>query len=141
MPEVSILLVEDDALDVKAVKLALRELRIANPLYCAKDGIEALEMLRGENGLASNGIPYIILLDLNMPRMDGLEFLDELRADPELKRSVVIVMTTSAAEEDRVRAYDRHVAGYVLKHSTAHTFLQTVTMLDYFWRIIEFPDQ
>jgi CheY-like chemotaxis protein len=73
--------------------------------------------------------------------MDGLEFLDEIRADPELKRSVVIVMTTSAAEEDRVRAYDRNVAGYVLKHSTAHTFLQTVTMLDYFWRIIEFPEQ
>jgi CheY-like chemotaxis protein len=141
MSEVSILLVEDDALDVKAVKLALRELKIANPLYCAKDGIEALEMLRGENGLARNNIPYIILLDLNMPRMDGLEFLDELRADPALKRSVVIVMTTSAAEEDRVRAYDRNVAGYVLKHSTAHTFLQTVTMLDGFWRIIEFPDQ
>jgi CheY-like chemotaxis protein len=141
MPEVSILLVEDDALDVKAVKLALRELRIANPLFCAKDGIEALEMLRGENGLAKQGVPYIILLDLNMPRMDGLEFLDEIRADPELKRSVVIVMTTSAAEEDRVRAYDRNVAGYVLKHSTAHTFLQTVTMLDYFWRIIEFPEQ
>jgi len=141
MSEVSILLVEDDALDVKAVKLALRELKIANPLFCAKDGIEALEMLRGENGLARNGIPYIILLDLNMPRMDGMEFLDELRADPDLKRSVVIVMTTSAAEEDRVRAYDRNVAGYVLKHSTAHTFLQTVTMLDCFWRIIEFPEQ
>jgi CheY-like chemotaxis protein len=141
MAEVNILLVEDDALDVKAVKLALRELKIANPLFCARDGIEALEMLRGEHGQMKITNPTIILLDLNMPRMDGLEFLDELRKDPKLKRSVVIVMTTSAAEEDRVRAYDRNVAGYVLKHSTAHTFLETVTMLDHFWRVIEFPEQ
>ena len=141
MAEVSILLVEDDAVDVKTVKLALRQLKIANPLICAGDGIEALEILRGENGREKLRHPYIILLDLNMPRMDGLEFLDELRRDPSLQRSVVIVMTTSAAEEDRFRAYDKHVAGYVLKHSAARSFLETVTMLDCFWRVIEFPEQ
>jgi CheY-like chemotaxis protein len=80
------------------------------------------------------------MLDLNMPRMGGLEFLDELRADPGLGRSIVFVMTTSAAEEDRVRAYNKCIAGYVLKHSPAHTFLDAVTMLKHYWRIIEFPE-
>jgi CheY-like chemotaxis protein len=141
MAEVSILLVEDDAVDVKTVKLAFRQLKIANPLFCAGDGIEALQMLRGENGKEKLRHPYVILLDLNMPRMDGLEFLDELRGDPDLQRSIVIVMTTSAAEEDRFRAYDRHVAGYVLKHSAARSFLETVMLLDGFWRVIEFTEQ
>lgn len=140
MAVVNILLVEDDTLDVKAVKVALKQLKIANPLFCAGDGIEALELLRGENGKEKISPPYVILLDLNMPRMDGLEFLKELRNDPNLQRSVVIVMTTSAAEEDRFRAYDEHISGYTLKHSVARTFLETMMMLDNFWRVIEFPE-
>jgi CheY-like chemotaxis protein len=140
MAEVNILLVEDDDVDVMAVKRALKELRIANPLHRASDGIEALELLRGGNGQKKLTQPVIIMLDLNMPRMGGLEFLDALRADPDLKRSVVFVMTTSAAEEDRIRAYNKCIAGYVLKHSPAHTFLEAVTMLKNYWRIIEFPE-
>jgi CheY-like chemotaxis protein len=84
MAEVNILLVEDDEVDVMAVKRALRELRIANPFFRAADGIDGLEMLRGLNGKKKLPRPYVVLLDLNMPRMDGLEFLDELRRDPEL---------------------------------------------------------
>ena len=76
-----------------------------------------------------------------MPRMGGLEFLDELRKDPDLKRSIVFVMTTSAAEEDRARAYDKCISGYVLKHSPAHSFIDAVTMLEHYWRVIEFPEQ
>jgi CheY-like chemotaxis protein len=82
----------------------------------------------------------LILLDLNMPRMGGLEFLAELRSDPELRRSIVFVMTTSAAEEDRFRAYDSHVSGYVLKHGPASSFIDALTMLEHYWRVIEFPD-
>jgi len=141
MAEVSILLVEDDEVDVKAVKRALRELKIANHLVRAADGIEALEILRGENGKQMLPRPHIILLDLNMPRMGGLEFLAELRRDPDLQRSSVFVMTTSSAEEDRFRAYDQHVAGYVLKHSPARSFLDAVAVLEHYWRIIELPER
>jgi CheY-like chemotaxis protein len=138
--EVNILLVEDDEVDVVAVNLALKELKIANPVFRAADGIEALDMLRGTNGRTRLPRPHIILLDLNMPRMGGLEFLDELRADPDLQRSIVFVMTTSTAEEDRFRAYNKNIAGYVLKTSPGHTFMQAVTMLDHYWRVIEFPE-
>lgn len=141
MAEVTLLLVDDDEVDVMAVKRALRELKIANPLVRAADGIDALEILRGESGKATLAAPYIVLLDLNMPRMGGLEFLDQLRSDPLLQRTIVFVMTTSAAEEDRIRAYDRHVAGYILKHSAAHTFLDALTMLEHYWRVIELPEQ
>ncbi len=140
MAEVSILLVEDDEVDVMAVRLALKQLKIANPFFRAIDGIDALEMLRGTNGKTQVPQPNIILLDLNMPRMGGLEFLDELRADPALRSSIVFVMTTSTAEEDRFRAYNKNIAGYVLKSSAAHTFIEAVTMLDHYWRVIEFPE-
>jgi CheY-like chemotaxis protein len=141
MAEVNILLVEDDEVDVMAVKRALKELKIANPFHRAADGIDALEMLRGENRKEKVRHPVIVLLDLNMPRMGGLEFLDELRKDPDLQHTIVFVMTTSAAEEDRVRAYDKCIAGYVLKHSPAHTFLDAVTMLEHYWRVVEFPER
>jgi CheY-like chemotaxis protein len=140
MAEVTILLIEDDDVDVMAIQRAMRDLKIANPLCRAIDGIEALEILRGENGKVALPRPYIILLDLNMPRMNGLEFLDTLRLDPNLQRSIVFVMTTSATEEDRFRAYERHVAGYVLKHNPASTFLDSLMMLEHYWRVIEFPD-
>ena len=139
MAVVNILLVEDDEVDVMAVKRALKELKIANPVFRVADGIAALEILRGENGKEPMPHPFVILLDLNMPRMGGLEFLDVLRGDPVLQRSIVFVMTTSTAEDDRFRAYDRHIAGYVLKSSCARTFLEAVTMLEHYWRVIEFP--
>jgi CheY-like chemotaxis protein len=141
MSEVNILLVEDDEVDVMAVKRALRDLKIANPLFHAMDGVDGLEMLRGVNGKEKIPHPYVVLLDLNMPRMGGLEFLDELRRDPELHSSLVFVMTTSTAEEDRFRAYDKNIAGYVLKSSAVHSFIEAVTMLDHYWRVIEFPEE
>jgi CheY-like chemotaxis protein len=137
--EVSILLVEDDEVDVRAVQRALRDLKILNPLTVATDGIDALDILRGQNGRERLKSPYLILLDLNMPRMGGIEFLDELRRDSELTRSLVFVMTTSGDEEDRFRAYDRHVAGYMLKHSPARTFIEAISTLEHYWRIIELP--
>lgn len=140
MPEVNILLVEDDDVDVMAVKRSFRELRIANPLFEARDGIEALERLRGKQGLPPIPSPFIILLDLNMPRMNGMEFLEEIRKDPQLHASIVFVMTTSSDENDRVRAYNYNVAGYVLKHSPGRSFIDAVSMLEHYWRIVELPD-
>ncbi|MDA8415663.1 MAG: response regulator [Betaproteobacteria bacterium] len=140
MKSANILLVEDDELDVKAVRRAFRDLRIGNPLFEARDGIEALDLLRGTNGYTAIPNPRIILLDLNMPRMGGIEFLDEIRKDPTLHSCVVFVMTTSTAEEDRVKAYDRNVAGYVLKHSPGRSFLDAMVMLDHYWRIVELPN-
>jgi CheY-like chemotaxis protein len=140
VPEVNLLLVEDDAVDVKAFKRALLSLKILNPLTVASDGIEALQRLRGENGAERLKRPYLIVLDLDMPRMGGIEFLDELRSDPDLSRSLVFVMTTSTDEENRIRAYDRHVAGYILKHSAVPSLLDAVAMFGDFWRVIELPD-
>jgi CheY-like chemotaxis protein len=137
---VTILLVEDDMVDAMAVKRSLRELRIANPVIEAHNGIEALQRLRGQMGLEQVPQPCLVLLDLNMPRMGGIEFLEELRSDPSLARTLVFVMTTSAAPEDRTQAYDKNVAGYVLKFKPGQTFLEAISMLKCYWRVIEFPD-
>src|ERR1700722_9344510 len=137
---VTILLVDDDKIDAMAVRRSFRDLHIANPVIEARNGIEALDCLRGENGSARVPSPCLVLLDLNMPRMGGIEFLDELRRDPLLHRTLVFVMTTSAAEEDRMRAYDKNVAGYVLKHRVGQSFLDSISMLEHYWRVIEFPN-
>lgn len=136
---VNILLVDDDKVDVMAVKRSFRELRIANPVIEARNGIEALEYLRGQNGREKIPSPCLVLLDLNMPRMGGIEFLEELRRDADLRGTLVFVMTTSAAEDDRTRAYQKNVAGYVLKHRPGQSFLEAISMLEHYWRVIEFP--
>ena len=137
---VTILLVDDDKVDTMAVRRSFRELNIANPIVATRNGIEALEQLRGENGRQKVPSPYLVLLDLNMPRMGGIEFLEELRSDPALRRILVFVMTTSAAAEDRMRAYNLNVAGYMLKHRPGQSFLKAIGMLQHFWRVIEFPE-
>ena len=137
--QVTILLVDDDKVDTMAVRRSFRELNITNPVIATRNGIEALECLRGENGREKVPSPCLVLLDLNMPRMGGIEFLGELRNDPALRRTLVFVMTTSEAEEDRMRAYDKNVAGYVLKHRPGQSFLDAIGMLQHYWRTIEFP--
>jgi CheY-like chemotaxis protein len=137
---VTILLVDDDKVDAMALKRAFRHLKINNPVVEAHNGIEALDRLRGQNGYDKVPAPCLVLLDLNMPRMGGIEFLGELRRDPLLRRTLVFVMTTSAAEEDRARAYDKNVAGYVLKHRSGESFLESMNMLKDYSQMIEFPD-
>jgi CheY-like chemotaxis protein len=136
---VTILLVDDDKVDVMAIKRSFRELKIANPVVEARNGIEALEHLRGLNGQKKVPPPCLVLLDLNMPRMGGIEFLDQLRDDEALRSTLVFVMTTSGADEDRTRAYNLNVAGYVLKHRPGQSFLEAISMLEHYWRVIEFP--
>jgi CheY-like chemotaxis protein len=136
---VTILIVDDDKVDVMAIKRSFRDLKIVNPVVEAGDGLEALNWLRGQNGYTKVPSPCLVLLDLNMPRMGGLEFLEELRADPDLHRTIVFVMTTSSAEEDRAKAYDQHVNGYVMKYQSGQTFLEAISMLEAYWRVVEFP--
>jgi len=131
--------VEDDDLCIMGLERAFRDAKIANPIEFAHDGIEALEKLRGTNGRTRLHRPYLILLDLNMPRMNGIEFLQELRKDEQLKQSIVFVMTTSAADEDKVSAYKLGVAGYILKSNPANAFLEATALLNVYWRVVEFP--
>jgi CheY-like chemotaxis protein len=136
---VHLLLVEDDDVDAEAVIRAFRKNKIANPFTVVPDGIEALKVLRGEDGRKSIPRPYMILLDLNMPRMNGLEFLSIIRKDPELHDSIVFVLTTSSAEKDIVAAYGENVAGYLVKSEAGESFFNMVEMLQHYWRIVEFP--
>jgi CheY-like chemotaxis protein len=134
--QLNILLVEDDEVDVMTVKRAFRQNHITNPLYVAHDGVEALEKLRGEE------IPRgrrIVLLDLNMPRMNGIEFLQEVRKDPELASTPVIVLTTSNDDQDKVRAYNLNVAGYLVKPVTFANFCELMVALNKYWSLVELP--
>jgi CheY-like chemotaxis protein len=138
--ELQILLVEDDEVAVMAVERALRQHDLDHRLRVARDGIEGLEVLRGTGGHDRLERPYVILLDLNMPRMSGHEFLEELRSDPELRSSVVFVLTTSDEPEDKMGAYDKFVAGYILKSKSGRDYNALIDMLEPYWDIVELPD-
>ena len=133
------LLVEDDDVDVMNVQRAFKKNNIVNPLYVAQNGIDALEMLRGEAGREKIPKPKIILLDINMPKMNGIEFLEVIRADPELKSILVIVLTTSNEERDKVAAYSLNVAGYILKPVKLEDFVQAMATLDMYWTLNQLP--
>ena len=133
--EVTILLVEDDDVDAMTIDRAFKKLRVGNTIVRACDGLEAFELLN-DSVLAS---PFIILLDLQMPRMNGLEFLEALRKDPKHASSIVFVLTTSKADEDMISSYKHNVAGYFLKNSAGDEFLDIVNVLDGYWKIVHFP--
>jgi len=138
--QLNILLVEDDELDVMNVQRAFRKNNISNPLYVASNGLEALEILRGTHPTVQ--MPHgrrLILLDLNMPKMGGIEFLSELRADPELAPTTVIVLTTSDEERDKVEAYKLNVAGYILKPVTLLAFIEIMAAINKYWTVNELP--
>jgi CheY-like chemotaxis protein len=117
---VNILLVEDDEVDVMNVKRAFKKNNITNPLFICNNGLEALSFLRGERDASITEMPKIILLDLNMPKMGGIEFLREIRKDDHLKNISVFVMTTSNEDKDKVDAFDLNVAGYIYLETTQH---------------------
>jgi len=138
--EISILLVEDDEVDVMSVLRAFKKNRIENPIHVAGNGLEALDKLRGNNGEDKLiPTPKIILLDINMPKMNGIEFLEVLRSDPSLANISVFVLTTSDEEKDRVAAYQKNVAGYILKPVEPAKFMQAIKTLDVYWSLIELP--
>lgn len=141
---INILLVEDDEVDVMNVKRAFKKGNISNPLFVASNGLEALAMLRKQNQIEGDQAQLpssrrLILLDLNMPRMGGIEFLHELRSDPELRMTPVIVLTTSNEDRDRVEAYQLNVAGYILKPVTFTNFAEAMATLNKYWMLCEMP--
>lgn len=133
----TILLVEDDKVDAMTVKRAKEDLKITNPLVHVTNGLEALEYLKNEK----NEIPCIILLDLNMPKMNGLELLNVLKKDPALKKIPVVVLTTSNAERDKTESFDLSVAGYMLKPVDYKKFVDVIRDIDMYWTISELPDK
>jgi len=130
---VTILLVEDDEVDVKALRWAFDKLRIANPLLVASDGVEALALL------PTLPRPYLIITDISMPRMNGIELLRKIRESSEYHDSIVFVLTTSNDEKDKIDAYDLNVAGYMLKSDMGTSFTRAIALIENYWKIVEFP--
>ncbi|WP_317619577.1 response regulator [Ancylothrix sp. D3o] len=137
---IHLLLVEDDEVDVMNVRRAFKKNNITNPLYVANNGLEALAMLRGDAD--AQAVPpqrRLILLDINMPKMNGIEFLRELRNDHDLRMIPVIVLTTSNEDRDKVEAYNLNVAGYILKPVTFASFVEAIATLNKYWTLSEIP--
>jgi CheY-like chemotaxis protein len=138
--QLNILLVEDDEVDVMNVQRALKKNNATATLYRAANGIEALAMLRTNSQIAvENNSRLLILLDLNMPKMGGLEFLRKLRADPVLCNLPVVVLTTSMQDSDLATAYQYNVAGYIIKPITFSSFVETIDVLNRYWSMSEMP--
>lgn len=138
---IHILLVEDDDVDAEMVLRACRRREIDNPFTIVRNGIEALEILRGSEDQPRLPRPYLILLDINMPRMNGIEFLQEVRKDDKLKHSIIFVLTTSNNDEDKLAAYNEQVAGYLLKSSLTSDFQHIAGLLDSYRCAVEFPPE
>lgn len=131
----SILLVEDDQVDVMTVKRALKEIHVTNPVVNKENGEEALKYLRDPKSEK----PCIILLDLNMPIMNGIEFLQEAKQDAQLRRIPVVVLTTSEEQQDKVNSFDLGVAGYMAKPVDYRQFVEVMRTIDAYWTISEMP--
>jgi CheY-like chemotaxis protein len=129
-----ILLVEDDQVDVMTTRRALKEIHVANPLFVCENGEQAIAWLR-----ETQQLPCIILLDLNMPIMNGIEFLQSSKADPALRRIPVVVLTTSEEQEDKLRSFDLGVAGYMAKPVDYRRFVEVMRSIDLYWTISEMP--
>jgi CheY-like chemotaxis protein len=135
MRELHILVIDDDDVDVMTVQRAFEKNHITNPVHVARNGVEGLSLLRD----GSLGPRLLVLLDLNMPRMNGIEFLRELRADEALRCTSVVVLTTSNEERDKVEAYKLNVAGYLLKPVTFASFVDVMATLNKYWTLVEMP--
>ncbi|AFZ51424.1 response regulator [Dactylococcopsis salina] len=139
--QLNILLVEDDEVDRMTVKRAFKKNNLLqdHQLFIARDGLEALSLLKGES---AEKLPFhnrLVLLDLNMPKMGGIEFLQALRKDTSLKATSVIILTTSDEDRDKVEAYKFNVAGYILKPVTFDKFVETIAVIDDYWQICQLP--
>jgi CheY-like chemotaxis protein len=131
-----ILLVEDDQVDAMTVKRALKDLNVTNPLALKLNGEEALEHLINDG----NKKPCVILLDLNMPKMNGIEFLKIIKADDELKKIPVVVLTTSRDTEDKFETFELGAAGYIVKPADYKKFVEAMRTIDIYWTLSELPE-
>jgi CheY-like chemotaxis protein len=139
---VEILLVEDNPGDVRLTREALREGKVRNNLYVVSDGVEALEFLRRQGQHTDAARPDLILLDLNLPRKDGREVLQDIKSDPALRHIPVVVLTSSQADQDIIRAYDLHANCYVTKPVDFEQFIHVVRTIENFWfSIVKLPQE
>jgi CheY-like chemotaxis protein len=137
---IEVLLVEDDAGDVLMTREALREGKVLNRLSVVTDGVEALDYLRGQEPFADATRPDLILLDLNLPRRDGRQVLEDVKGDPDLRRIPIVVLTTSEAEEDVLRSYDLHANAYVTKPVDFERFVEVIRQIDeFFISVVRLP--
>mgnify|MGYP000616259167 FL=1 len=145
MPErepVEILLAEDNPGDVKLTRKALEKGRLANNLHVVNDGVETMQFLRGEGEYEGRPRPDLVLLDLNMPRKDGREVLQEIKGSDDLKRIPVVVLTSSGAEEDVIRSYELHANAYLTKPVDFSGFIDVVGKLEEFWlQVVKLPPE
>jgi CheY-like chemotaxis protein len=145
MPErepVEILLAEDNPGDVKLTRKALEKGRLANNLHVVNDGVETMQFLLGEGEYEGRPRPDLVLLDLNMPRKDGREVLEEIKEHRKLKRIPVVVLTSSEAEEDVLRSYDLHANAYLTKPVDFDGFIDVVGTLEEFWlQVVKLPPE
>jgi CheY-like chemotaxis protein len=130
-----ILLVEDDQVDAMTVKRALKEIKVTNPVKVTGNGEEALDFLKDEE----NDQPNIILLDLNMPKMNGIEFLKVVKSDEDMRKIPVVVLTTSREDQDRVESFSLSVAGYMVKPVDYLKFVEVIKAIDLYWTLSELP--
>ena len=139
---VEILLVEDNPGDVRLTKEAMKEGKMRNNLSVANDGVEAMAFLRREGEFKDAPRPDVVLLDLNLPKMDGRQVLAEIKADPDLRRIPVVVLTSSKADEDIISSYDSHANCYVTKPGDLEQFMEVVRSVEGFWvQIVKLPQE
>ena len=133
-----ILLVEDNERDVELTLAALEEYNLANEVVVARDGAEALDYLyqRGKYSDRADGLPAVVLLDLNMPKVDGMEVLQRMKLDPILKQVPVVMVTSSRVEQDLVRSYELGVNAYVVKPVDFQKFIESIRQIGFFWAIV-----
>ena len=139
---VEILLAEDNPGDVKLTRKALEKGRLANNLHVVNDGVETMQFLRGEGEYEGRPRPDLVLLDLNMPRKDGREVLEDIKKSPDLKRIPVVVLTSSEAEKDVIRSYELHANAYLTKPVDFSGFIDVVGKLEEFWlQVVKLPPE
>ncbi len=130
---VDILLVEDNPGDVRLTKEALKDAKVLNEIYVARDGVEAMQFVHREGSFAEAPMPDLILLDLNLPRKDGREVLAEIKKDPKLQHIPIVVLTTSKADEDIIKTYNLHANAYITKPVDLNRFVEIMHTLEQFW--------
>ncbi|KTD04689.1 response regulator [Fluoribacter gormanii] len=139
---INFMLVDDDEIDIKDMQRTFKKNNIDNPLHVATNGIDALNKLLGINGEKKiKPTPKIILLDINMPKMNGIEFMKNLRTNKKLKSLLVFILTTSNSEKDKIDAYNLNAAGYIVKPFQISDFMEVITSLHHYWNLLEFPNK
>lgn len=136
---VQFMIVDDDEISVMAIKRSMKTLNIVNPIVVCKDGIDALDVLRNSIDEYNNLPPFIISLDLSMPRMGGLEFLEQIRGDEVFKKLIIFVLTSSDAPDDVASAYEKNIAGYIVKENPTETFRDALAMLKDYAQLVVLP--